>query len=130
MTFNDPIAEFLTKLRNAKLARHRYVDIRLSKIKLRLAEILKKEGFVENFLLNQEKRKMRIFLRYAKGRQSVIHGLKRVSVPSHRKYVGFKEIPKVFNGLGIAILSTPKGILVGKEAQESKVGGELLCYVW
>ncbi len=130
MTFNDPIAEFLTKVRNAKMARHRFVDIRLSKIKLRLAEILKKEGFVENFLLNKEQRKMRIFLKYVKGRQSVIHGLKRVSVPSYRKYIGFKEIPSVYNGLGIAILSTPKGMLVGKEAQEQKVGGELLCYVW
>jgi len=130
MTFSDPIAEFLTKIRNAKLARHRFVDVSLSKMKLKLAEILKKEGFIENFLLNQEQRKMRIFLKYSKGRKSVIQGLKRVSLSSHRKYIGFREIPSVYNGLGIAVLSTPKGILVGKEAQQQKVGGELLCYVW
>lgn len=130
MTFNDPIAEFLTKVRNAKMAKHRFVDVNLSKIKKRLAEILKQEGFIENFLVNTEKKKMRLFLRYTKTRESVIHGLKRVSVPSYRKYVGVERIPSVYNGLGIAILSTSKGILVGNEARENKVGGEVLCYVW
>lgn len=130
MTFNDPIAEFLTKIRNAQMAKHKFVDISLSKIKLRLAEILKEEGFVESFLQNKEKQKMRIFLKYTKNRRAVIHGLQRVSKPSFRKYIGFKEVPNVYNGMGIAILSTPKGILVGKQAQEQKVGGELLCHVW
>ncbi len=130
MAFNDPIAELLTKIRNAKTAQHRYVDLNFSKMKVKILEILKNQGFIENFLVNEEKHKIRIFLRYTKNRESVIHGLKRVSRSGLRRYIGYGEVPRVFNGMGIAILSTPKGIIDGETARNLKVGGELLCTVW
>src|SRR3990167_2786200 len=117
MSFNDPIAELLTKIRNAKLARHRFVDLRHSKNKGKILEILKSHGFIENFLVNEEKYTMRVFLRYTKTRESVIHGLKRISTSGLRRYIGYREIPRVFNGMGIAVLSTPKGIIDGENAR-------------
>ena len=110
MAFNDPIAELLTKIRNAKDAQHRHVDISFSKIKIKILDILKHHGFVENFLVNEEIRKIRVFLRYNKLRESVVRGLKRVSSSGLRQYIGYRDIPKVFNGMGIAILSTPQGV--------------------
>lgn len=130
MAFNDPIAELLTKIRNAKGAQHRYVDLGFSKIKVKILDILKGQGFIENFLVNEEKHKIRVFLRYTKGRESVIHGLTRVSKSGLRRYIGYLDIPRVFNGMGIAILSTPKGVMDGETARNLKVGGELLCTVW
>jgi small subunit ribosomal protein S8 len=130
MSFNDPIAELLTKMRNAKSAQHRHVDVSHSKIKVRILEILKHHGFIENFLVNEEQHKMRIFLRYTKTRDSVIHGLDRESTGGLRRYIGYNDIPRVFNGMGIAILSTPKGVIDGETARNLKVGGELLCTVW
>lgn len=128
--FNDPIAELLTKLRNAKDAEHRYVDISYSKMKAEILEILKKHGFIENYLVNEAARKMRIFLRYVKNRKNVLNGMKRQSSPGGRKYVEVQEIPKVFNGMGISILSTNKGVVDGDTARSLNVGGELLCTVW
>ncbi len=130
MAVNDPIADFLTRIRNAKKARHRYVEAPLSKMKVRIAEILKEEGFIENFLVNAEKRVMRLFLRYNGKRNAVIQGLSRISKPGLKKYVGFKEIPRVQNGMGISIISTPKGVMEGKQARKERVGGKLLCSVW
>jgi small subunit ribosomal protein S8 len=130
MAFNDPIAELLTKIRNAKDAQHRHVDLSFSKIKIKLLDILKHHGFIENFLVNEELRKVRIFLRYNKARESVLHGLKRESSGGLRQYLGYREIPKVFNGMGIAILSTPQGVLEGEVARNLKVGGEILCTIW
>lgn len=130
MSFNDPIAELLTKLRNAKDAQHRYVDLSSSKVKIKILDILKQNGFIENYLVNEEKHKMRVFLRYTKKRQSVIHGIQRISSPGLRKYIGYKDIPRVFNGLGLAILTSSKGILDGETARNLKVGGEILCKVW
>lgn len=130
MAFNDPIAELLTKIRNAKKVHHRYVDISHSKIKVRILEILKHHGFIENFLVNEEMHKIRVFLRYSKTRDSVIRGLKRISTSGVRKYVSYREIPHVFNDLGIAILTTPKGVVDGETARNLKVGGELICTVW
>ncbi|MBU6383121.1 MAG: 30S ribosomal protein S8 [Verrucomicrobia bacterium] len=130
MAFNDPIAELLTKIRNARGAQHRYVDLGHSRMKVKILEILKNHGFIENFLVNEEQHKIRIFLRYTKSRESVIHGLDRISRSGLRRYVGYIDIPKVFNGMGVAILSTPKGILDGETARNLKVGGELLCKVW
>ena len=130
MSFNDPIAELLTKIRNAKGAQHRYVDLSFSKIKVEILGILRNHGFIENFLVNEEKHKMRIFLRYTKTRESVIHGLTRISKSGLRRYIGYLNIPRVFNGMGIAILSTPKGIVDGETARNLKVGGEWLCTVW
>ncbi len=130
MAFNDPIAELLTKIRNAKGAQHRYVDLSYSKMKVKILDILKAHGFIENFLVNEEKFKIRVFLRYTKTRESVIHGLTRVSKCGLRRYIGYSKIPNVFNGMGIAIMSTPKGVVDGETAKNLKVGGELLCTVW
>lgn len=130
MSFNDPIAELLTKIRNAKDAQHRYVDLSHSKIKVTILEILKTHGFIENFLVNEEQHKMRVFLRYNKLREPVIRGLTRISTSGLRKYIGHDRIPRVFNGMGISILSTSKGVVDGDTARNLKVGGELLCTVW
>ena len=130
MSFNDPIAELLTKIRNAKGAQHRYVDLSFSKIKVKMLEIMKTHGFIENFLVNEEKHKVRVFLKYKKTRESVINGLTRVSKSGLRRYIGYANIPRVFNGMGIAIVSTPKGVLDGETARNLKVGGEILCKVW
>lgn len=130
MAFNDPIAELLTKIRNARGAQHRYVDLNFSRIKVKILEILKNHGFIENFLVNEGNYKIRVFLKYTKGRESVIHGLSRVSKCGLRRYIGYADIPRVFNGMGVAILSTPKGVLDGDTARNLKVGGELLCTIW
>src|SRR5690348_10912212 len=121
MAFNDPIAELLTKIRNAKGAQHRYVDLSHSRMKVKILEILKAHGFIENFLVNEEKHKIRVFLRYTKSRESVLHGLNRISKCGLRKYIGYADIPRVFNGMGVAILSTPKGVLDGETARNLKV---------
>jgi len=130
MAFNDPIAELLTKIRNAKGAQHRYVDLSYSKLKVKILEILKNHDFIENFLVNEKQFKMRVFLKYNRQRESVIHGLTRISTSGLRKYIGYDRIPRIFNGMGIAILSTPKGVIDGETARNLKVGGELLCTIW
>ena len=130
MSFNDPIAELLTKIRNAKDAQHRFVDMSHSKIKVKILELLRSHGFIENFLVNEEQHKMRVFLRYTKERGSVILNLRRESKNGCRRYLSYREIPRVFNGMGIAILSTPQGVIDGATAKNLKVGGELLCTVW
>jgi small subunit ribosomal protein S8 len=130
MAFNDPIAEMLTKLRNAKNAQHRYVDLSSSKMKLKILEIIKQHGFIENFLVNEDMHKIRVFLRYTKNRQNIMNGLKRISTPGWRKYIRYQDIPTVFSGMGLAIVSTNKGIIDGETARNLKVGGELLCTVW
>jgi len=126
---NDPIADILTRVRNAKDAKHRYVDSELSKARLEIIKILKDQGYIDSFLVDNDKKRMRIFLKY-KNRRSVIQGLKRVSKPGLRRYVGHGSIPRVFNGLGIAILSTSQGILDGESARQKKLGGELWCTIW
>jgi small subunit ribosomal protein S8 len=130
MAFNDPIAELLTKIRNAKGAQHRHVDLSFSKMKVKILDILKSHGFIENFLVNEQQYKIRVFLRYNKSRESIIHGLDRISKSGLRRYIGYSQIPRVFNGMGIAIMSTPKGVIDGETARNLKVGGELLCTVW
>ncbi len=130
MAFNDSISDLLTRIRNARSQLHRFVDIPISKVKMNILKVMQQQGFIENVILNEEKRKMRVFLKYAKGMNPVITGLKRISSPGLRRYVGHQEIPRVFGGLGIAILSTPHGIVDGETARQKKVGGELLCYIW
>jgi len=132
MTQSDPIADFLTRIRNALKAEHRYVDIPWSKMKQGIAEILKQKGFVENFLVKQDKRggTIRVFLKYTKTRLPVIRGLKRASKPGLRKYVKSQEIPSFFGGLGLSVVSTSHGVMAGSDAQKKNVGGELLCLVW
>jgi small subunit ribosomal protein S8 len=130
MAFNDPIAELLTKIRNAKSAQHRYVDLSFSKNKVKILDLLKNHGFIENFLVNEEQFKIRIFLRYTKERNPVIRDLQRISTCGVRRYVGYRDIPRIFNGMGMCIISTPQGILDGETARSLKLGGELLCKVW
>ncbi len=123
----DPIADMLTRIRNAHLALHKEVSVPRSKMKESLAAILKQEGYVDE--VSVDGRAIKIALRYQSG-TAAIAGLKRISTPGRRVYVGFEAIPKVQNGLGICILSTSSGIMEGNAAREKKVGGELLCEIW
>ena len=127
----DTVADLITRIRNSKDAKHKYVDVSNSKLNKAIIEALKKKGYIQQYLVNEPKRKIRIFLKYnLRKRQSIIHGLKRISKPGLRKYVGVKEIPRVFSGLGSAILSTPRGVLDCQTAREARVGGELLFIIW
>ena len=130
MAQSDTIADLLTRLRNAVQARQRYVDMRTSKMKLNIMKVLEKQGFIEHILVNEEKGKMRIFLKYAQGREPVLQGLKRISSPGLRRYIPSRSIPRIRGGMGTSILSTPMGIVDGETARKQNVGGELLCYVW
>lgn len=132
MYTNDPIADLLTRIRNASMARHRYIELRTSGILLALVKVLKERGFIEGYLEREATPQsiMRVYLKYGAGRRPVIQGLKRVSKGSCRRYVGYRDIPRVLGGLGMAILSTPQGVIDDAAARERKVGGELLCYVW
>lgn len=126
---NDPIADLLTRIRNAKDAKHRYIDIRFSKMKKAIAEVLKDQRFVKSVHVSDDQTTLRVYLKYYR-RESIISNLQRVSRPSQRKYVAAADIPKIQRGLGVAVISTPKGIMDGEAARHSKVGGELLCVVW
>lgn len=133
MAFSDPISDFLTRIRNAIKAQHRYVDISWSKLKQNLAEILKNQGFVESFLVkhdNKNRGTIRVFLKYVDGRQPVIQGLRRMSKPGLRRYIGHQDIPRFYGGFGLSILSTSQGVMAGSDAKNRKIGGELLCLVW
>lgn len=130
MSMHDPIADLLTRIRNARQARHRYVDFRVSKVKVNIIKILQEQGFVDNFLVNDETGEGRVFLKYANGREPVIQGLKRISTPGLRRYVCTRQIPRVLGGMGIAIVSTSRGVMEGESARKQKLGGELLCLVW
>ncbi|WP_213318749.1 30S ribosomal protein S8 [Chlamydiifrater volucris] len=131
-TTSDPIADLLTRIRNALAAEHTFIDVAHSKIKESIIAILKKKGFIAQYLVKEENRKktMRIFLKYGENRKPVIKGLRRVSKPSLRVYVPSSKIPYVFGNMGISVLSTSKGVIEGSLARSSNVGGELLCLVW
>jgi small subunit ribosomal protein S8 len=132
MTMTDPIADMLTRIRNALKASHEAVDIPGSKLKIGLAHVLKAEGYIRNFKVMSDNRQgiLRIFLRYDENGTPIIEGLRRVSRPSRRIYAGFDEIPGVMNGLGIHIVSTSKGLMTDGEARKNRLGGEVLCAVW
>ena len=130
MSLSDPIADLLTRIRNASTAKHRYVDVHATKLLTSLVKVMQKVGFVDSFLINEEQRKMRIFLKYAEGRESLITGLKRVSRPSLRRYIESRRIPKIDGGMGLVVVSTSKGIMDGESARALGVGGELLCFIW
>ena len=132
MTMTDPIADMLTRIRNAIVARHDYVNIPASKMRASIAKVLKEEGFVRDYESFEEgaRRFLRVHLAYSASREPLLSGLKRVSRPGLRVYVQKREIPRVYNGLGIAILSTPKGVMTGQQAWRQQTGGEVLCYVW
>lgn len=129
---SDPIADMLTRIRNAMSARHAKVDVPGSKLKLELARILKDEGYILNYKLAEEgsKKVIKIYLKYTAGNQPVISKLERISKPGCRVYVGASDIPRILGGMGINILTTPKGVMTGKTARKEGVGGELLCTVW
>ena len=133
MSMTDPIADMLTRIRNACGSKHRRVDMPASKVKVEIARILKENSFIQDYrMLDDEKGKpmLRVILKYAHGGQPVIRELKRVSSPGLRKYVGCGEIPRVRNGLGMAILSTSQGVMSDQQARKSNTGGELLAVVW
>jgi small subunit ribosomal protein S8 len=132
MSVSDPIADMLTRMRNAIMAKHGSVLIPASKMKVAIAKVLKDEGFITGYDMVKDKAfsTIKISLKYQDNKQSVITGLKRVSKPGLRVYIEKGEIPRVYGGLGIAIMSTSKGIKTGKQAWQDNTGGELLCYVW
>ncbi|GMA64083.1 30S ribosomal protein S8 [Alicyclobacillus fastidiosus] len=132
MIISDPIADMLTRIRNANQVRHEKVEIPGSNMKRSIAEILKNEGYVRDteFVDDNQQGVIRLFLKYGKGQERVITGLKRISKPGLRVYVNHDNIPRVLGGLGVAILSTSKGILTDREARQQGIGGEVLCYIW
>ena len=132
MSFTDPIGDMLTRIRNASSARHEKVLVPKSRLKIRIAEVLKEEGFIKDFVVHQDgpQGAITVLLKYSADREPAISDIKRVSKPGLRRYVSTDEIPRVLNGMGIAILSTSKGVLVDREARKQQVGGELICTVW
>lgn len=128
----DPIADMLTRIRNASKAKLEKVDIPSSKLKLEIAKILKDEGYIKNLKMVKDRRQgvIRIYLKYTDEESPVIQGIKRISRPGCRVYVGNTSIPKVMAGMGTAILSTPRGVQTGKQAKKDNVGGEVLCHIW
>src|SRR5438128_624252 len=129
---SDPIADMLTRVRNASRAEHEKVDIPSSRLKVRIAEILKDEGFIKNFRILEDKKQgtLRVYLKYGAGNEKIISGLVRVSTPGRRVYVGQDKIPSILAGMGVAVLSTSRGVFTDREARKQKVGGEVLAYVW
>lgn len=132
MVMSDPIADMLTRIRNANVVRHEIVEMPSSKQKRDIAEILKREGFIRDaeYIEDNKQGIIRIFLKYGQNNERVITGLKRISKPGLRVYTKSFEVPRVLGGLGIAIISTSKGVMSDKEARQAKSGGEVICYVW
>ena len=131
MSVTDPIADMLTCIRNGQMAEHSVVTVRYSKIKMEVARILKKEGYVSDFVVEGgAKKELRVYLKYVEEMEPVIKGIKRISKPGLRQYVATDEVPHVLSGMGISILSTSVGIMTGHEARQKGVGGEVLCKVW
>jgi small subunit ribosomal protein S8 len=127
----DTIGDFLTRLRNALKARHKYVEVPASKLKLAMSEILREQGYIDSVERIEDGKQgiLKIMLKYTNGAPAIM-GLKRISTPGLRKYTPAQEAPRVLSGLGIAILSTPKGVMTDKQARQANVGGEVLCYIW
>ena len=132
MQISDVIADMLTRIRNANDAKHATVDIPASKMKKSIADILVEEGYIKSYQVIEDGKQgvIRVTLKYTAGKQKVIRGIRRVSKPGLRIYAGYEDMPKVMNGLGIAIVSTSKGIMTDKQARETKIGGEVLAFVW
>ncbi len=132
MTMTDPIADMLTRIRNATMMRHDRADMPASKVKVEIAKILKQEGFIRTFKLIEEGPQglVRVYLKYADDGEPVIHGLRRVSTPGCRIYTRVESLPKVRNGLGVALISTNRGVITDEQARGLRVGGEILCEIW
>lgn len=129
---SDPIADLLTRIRNASRAEHEKVDIPASKLKVRITELLKEEGFIKNYRLIEDDKQgiLRVYLKYGAGNEKMISGLVRVSRPGRRVYTAKDEIPSILGGMGVAILSTSRGVMTDRESRKQQVGGEVLAYVW
>jgi small subunit ribosomal protein S8 len=131
MSMSDSIGDLLTRIRNGQAAGQPTVELPHSRIKVEMCRILKREGYLSDYAIEGgTKKTLRVYLKYDRGHRPLIQGIRRASRPGHRRYVGLSEIPKVLGGMGIAILTTPAGIVTGKEAAEKQVGGELICTVW
>lgn len=132
MVLTDPIADMLTRIRNANMAEKKTVQMPHSKMKSEIARLLKSEGFIKDYTMENEDGKsvLKVFLKYTVEREPVIQGLRRISKSSCRKYVASDEVPRVLGGIGIAILSTSSGVVTDNEARQQKIGGEVLCYIW
>ena len=132
MVMTDPIADYLTRIRNANMAKHDSVEIPASNIKKSISEILKREGFIRDYEVADDNKQgvIKVFLKYGPNGERVISGLKRISKPGLRNYVSAEDLPKVLNGIGIAIVSTSAGVITDKEARQKNVGGEVIAYVW
>ena len=132
MSFTDPVADFLTRLRNSIRARHQKLDVPASKLKTEIARILKEEGYIANYKATEENGRnvLRVYLKYSANNEAAIRDLARVSRPGCRVYIGRDEIKRVQGGLGISIMTTPKGVMTGRQARKQGLGGELLCEVW
>jgi small subunit ribosomal protein S8 len=132
VNMTDPIADMLTRIRNAVVAKHDNVSVPASKVKMAIARVLREEGFIRDFEVIEEgpRKTMRVQLLYTGKKESILSGIRRVSKPGLRVYVQKREIPRVYGGLGIAILSTPQGVMTGQQARRQQTGGEVLCYVW
>ena len=129
---SDPIADLLTRIRNASRAEHEKVDVPASKLKTKIAELLKEEGFIKNYRLIEDPKQgvLRIYLKYGAGNEKMISGLVRVSRPGRRVYVGKDKIPSILGGMGVALLSTSRGVMTDRESRKQRIGGEVLAYVW
>jgi small subunit ribosomal protein S8 len=132
MIVTDPVADMLTRIRNGLLVHKRYVVVPSSKLKVEVARVLKAEGYIEHYDVTRDRPQamIRVRLKYSRDNQPVLSGLKRVSSPGRRVYVQRDDIPLVLSGMGIAVLSTPRGVMTGKKAHQMGIGGEVLCYVW
>jgi len=132
MAISDPIADMLTRIRNAAKAKFNSADVPASKLKTELARVLKDEGYIKNYKFIQDGKQgiLRIYLKYGPGQKATIYGIERVSKPSRRVYTKSKDIQPVYNGMGISILSTSRGIMTDKKARQENVGGEILCNIW
>ncbi len=132
MGMTDPVADMLTRIRNASKAGHRKVDIPSSRMKQEIARILKERGFIHNFAYAEDSKQgyLRLYLKYGRDEERAIQGLEKVSRPGLRRYVGREDVPRVLRGLGVAILTTSRGVLTGEEARKAGVGGEVICNIW
>jgi small subunit ribosomal protein S8 len=132
MSLTDPVADFLTRIRNALGARHQKVDVPASKLKAEMARILKEEGYISNFKATEEegRKVLRLYLKYGSNNEAAITKLERISRPGCRVYVGRTDIPRVLGGMGVNILTTPRGVMTGRQARKEGVGGEILCEIW
>jgi len=132
VNITDPIADMLTRIRNATTARHDFTVMPASKLKVAIAKVIKEEGYIKDFeiLRDGPRRNLRVWLKYADQKQPVLTGLQRISKPGRRVYAKSAEMPRVLGGLGVAVVSTPEGIMTAQQARKRKVGGEVLCFIW